>query len=69
MSSISGQDLCRALERHGWELKRIHGSHYIYAKSGSVVRLSVPVHGAASLKMGLLRALLKAAGLTEGDCR
>jgi predicted RNA binding protein YcfA (HicA-like mRNA interferase family) len=69
MSSISGRDLCKALERNGWELKRIHGSHHIYGKSGTVVRLSVPVHGATPLKIGLLRALLKSAGLGEGDCR
>lgn len=69
MSSISGKDLCRALERNGWELKRINGSHHIYAKAGSVVRLSVPVHGTTALKIGLLRALLKAAALTEADCR
>lgn len=69
MSSISGKDLCRTLERRGWELKRIHGSHHIYGKSGEAVRLSVPVHGATPLKIGLLRALLKAAGLVESDIR
>jgi predicted RNA binding protein YcfA (HicA-like mRNA interferase family) len=69
MSSISGKDLCRALERRGWELKRIHGSHHIYGKNGEAVRLSVPVHGSTPLKIGLLRALLKAAGLVEADVR
>ena len=67
MSAVSGKDLCRALERHGWQKLRINGSHHIYGKAGSVVRLSVPVHGATALKIGLLRALLKAAGLTEAE--
>lgn len=67
MKSISGKELARALERHGWTLLRVNGSHHIYGKAGSIVRLSVPVHGAVPLKLGLLRHLLKAADLTEAD--
>lgn len=37
------------------------------SKEGSIVRLSVPVHGATPLKIGLLKHLLKTAGLTESD--
>ncbi|SUS06519.1 conserved hypothetical protein [uncultured Defluviicoccus sp.] len=67
MKSMSGKQLCRVLEQHGWRLLRVHGSHHIYGKEGSVVRLSVPVHGNAPLKTGLLRHLLKSAGLGEHD--
>ncbi len=67
MKSFSGKDLCQVLERHGWSLLRIHGSHHIYGKAGSVVRVSVPVHGGKPLKAGLVRHLLNAAGLTESD--
>jgi hypothetical protein len=38
---------------------------YLYGKPGSVVRLSVPVHGNKPLKTGLLRHLVKMAGLRE----
>ncbi|HUT76866.1 MAG TPA: type II toxin-antitoxin system HicA family toxin, partial [Polyangia bacterium] len=51
----------------GWVLRRIRGSHHIYGKAGSVVRLSVPVHGDRPLKAGLLAHLLKSAGLAESD--
>ena len=37
------------LESHGWSLQRINGSHHIYAKAGSLVRISVPIHGNESL--------------------
>jgi predicted RNA binding protein YcfA (HicA-like mRNA interferase family) len=67
MKSISGGELARALERHGWSLRRINGSHHIYGKTGSNVRLSVPIHGSRPLKVGLLRHLLKSAGLSEDD--
>jgi predicted RNA binding protein YcfA (HicA-like mRNA interferase family) len=67
MSSISGRELAKALERQGWSLLRVNGSHHIYGKPGHRVRLSVPIHGNQPLKLGLLRHLLSAAGLTEED--
>jgi predicted RNA binding protein YcfA (HicA-like mRNA interferase family) len=63
MKALSGKDLSRLLEQHGWELARIQGSHHIYRKTGSTLRLSVPIHGNQALKKGLLRHLVKAAGL------
>jgi len=51
------------LESHGWSLQRINGSHHIYAKASSTVRISVPIHGNESLKVGLQRRLMKLAGL------
>ncbi len=67
MKTISGKELCKLLEQHQWELKRINGSHYIYSKQGSVVRLSVPVHSNKDLKLGLLKSLLKNAGISESE--
>ena len=67
MRSISGKDLARILERNGWTLRRVHGSHHIYGKPDTPVRLSVPVHGNSALKVGLLKHLVKRAGLTEAD--
>ena len=67
MKSISGKELARVLERHGWQLLRIQGSHHIYGRTGSEVHLSVSIHGNAPLKIGLLRHLIKIAGLQEND--
>lgn len=67
MKPISGKQLARLLEKHGWQLLRIQGSHHIYGKTGRIERLSVPVHGDRPLKMGLLHHLLRLAGLTESD--
>jgi predicted RNA binding protein YcfA (HicA-like mRNA interferase family) len=67
MKSVSGKEVARVLERHGWTLLRIQGSHHIYGKTGSVVRLSIPIHGNRPLKIGLLKHLLKMAGLKESD--
>ncbi|MCY2951023.1 MAG: type II toxin-antitoxin system HicA family toxin [Planctomycetota bacterium] len=65
MKSISGKELARLVEQHGWVLLRVHGSHHIYGKTGSIVRVSIPVHGNKPLKTGLLHHLLKTAGLSE----
>ncbi|HZT61328.1 MAG TPA: type II toxin-antitoxin system HicA family toxin [Pyrinomonadaceae bacterium] len=67
MKSVSGKELAKALERHGWTLLRVQGSHHIYGKAGSDVRLSVPVHGNQTLKVGLLRHLMKMGGLAEDE--
>lgn len=69
MRSVGGKRFSRILERHGWTLLRVHGSHHIYGKPGSIVRLSVPIHGDKPLKSGLLKHLLKMAGLGEDDLR
>jgi predicted RNA binding protein YcfA (HicA-like mRNA interferase family) len=67
MKSVTGREFARVLEENGWTLKRVQGSHHIYAKPGSVVRLSVPIHGNQPLKVGLLKHLLKISGLSEDD--
>ncbi|MBK9152881.1 MAG: type II toxin-antitoxin system HicA family toxin [Chloracidobacterium sp.] len=67
MKALSGKELCKTLERNGWLLLRIQGSHHIYGRTGTDVRLSVPVHKNQALKTGLFRHLVKLAGLTEKD--
>jgi predicted RNA binding protein YcfA (HicA-like mRNA interferase family) len=67
MKAVSGKEFAKLLERHGWTCLRVQGSHHIYGKPGSIVRLSVPVHGHKSLKIGLLKHLLKMAELSEDD--
>lgn len=67
MTSVSGRQLTRLLERNGWVLLRVHGSHHIYGKPGVAVRISVPMHEGRVMKTGLLRHILKTAGLDEQD--
>ena len=67
MKPLSGRDFARLVERRGWRLLCVNGSHHIYGKAGSPVRLSIPIHGAQQLKRGLLAHLAKQAGLTEEE--
>ena len=67
MKSVSGKELAKAVERRGWSLLRVTGSHHVYGKPGSFVRLSIPIHANKPLKLGLLKHLLKLAEMSESD--
>jgi predicted RNA binding protein YcfA (HicA-like mRNA interferase family) len=69
VKALSGKAFCRLLERHGWQLLRVQGSHHVYGKAGQRARISVPVHGNRPLKVGLQRHLLKLAGIDETETR
>jgi len=67
LKAVSGKRFCRLLELKGWMSKRITGSHHIYAKTGNLARISVPVHGNVPLKIGLQRHLMKIAEIVESE--
>lgn len=55
MKSVSGKEFAKVLERYGWSLLRIQGSHHIYAGLGvkfgcpspfAVIRRSKQVYSA-----------------------
>lgn len=67
MKSISGKKFTKLLERNGWILLRVNGSHHIYGKPGNIQRISVPIHGNKTLKTGLLKHFLKVSGISEDE--
>ncbi|MGC8712943.1 MAG: type II toxin-antitoxin system HicA family toxin [Leptodesmis sp.] len=67
MKSISGKQFAKILERKGWQLIRVQGSHHIYTKPGESIRISVPIHSNKDLKIGLLHHFMKQAHLSESD--
>lgn len=67
MKSVSGRDLARAVKQQGWVLLRVHGSHHIYGKQGSEVRLTIPMHENQVMVDGLQHHIMVTAGLSEAD--
>ena len=67
MKPVSGRAFAKAVERRGWQLLRINGSHHIYGKAGSTLRLTIPIHGHADLKRGLQQHLMKLAEIDESE--
>lgn len=67
MKSVSGKEFCKVVEKKGWVLKRINGSHYIYKKDGVEDLLVIPVHKNQDLKQGLLKSIMKIADISESE--
>ena len=67
MKQVTGKELARAVQRKGWVLARVHGSHHIFVFEGRRERIVIPIHGNRPLKIGLLRALMRIAGLEEDE--
>lgn len=67
MKQVSGKALIKIAGDHGWVLHRVKGSHHMMCKDGEPSILTIPVHSNKPLKFGLLKALMKQAGLTEED--
>ncbi len=59
---VSGAEAVKKLQRAGWTVMRQKGSHVMLIKPGYQWTLSVPQHD--EIGPGLLRKLLKQAGLT-----
>ena len=67
MKQVSGRELARIVQRGGWTLARIQGSHHIFTMPGRRERIVIPIHGNQPLKQGLLRSLMKIACLRDDD--
>jgi len=55
------------LEKKGWTLSRITGSHHIFIQPGSNLRITVPVHGNRDLKVGLQKVIMKQSAISEDE--
>jgi predicted RNA binding protein YcfA (HicA-like mRNA interferase family) len=64
---VSGKDVVRALQRGGFRLVHVRGSHhYLEPPSGGLL-VTVPVHGSRVLKPKTLKSILDHAGLTPDE--
>ena len=63
----SGKEIIKVFKTAGWTLDRIEGSHHILVKEGVDSILVIPVHGTKPIRVGLLKGLIKDAGLTNEE--
>ena len=59
--ALSGAEVVRLFEKHGWEVVHRKGSHIIMVKPGHMATLSIPDH--KEVAKGTLRQLFRAAGI------
>jgi predicted RNA binding protein YcfA (HicA-like mRNA interferase family) len=58
---MTGKEIIKLLERHGWKIIRVAGSHHRMGKGGA--RTTVPVHGKRDIGKGLLAAIERQTGV------
>jgi predicted RNA binding protein YcfA (HicA-like mRNA interferase family) len=63
LPSVSGTRIVRALERHGFKVARVAGSHHIMRHPDGR-GTTVPVHGNCDVAKGTLRGILNDVGMT-----
>jgi predicted RNA binding protein YcfA (HicA-like mRNA interferase family) len=56
-------EVLRGLMRHGWYIERQNGSHVILKHPARTDFIVFPDHGSAELGTGLMRKIMKQAGL------
>ena len=66
LPQLSAHEIIRLLQRHGFSLERQSGSHAVYRHPNGRWT-TVPIHGKRDIGRGLLRRILKDAGLTPED--
>jgi len=64
---VSGKDVVRALERGGFRLVHVRGSHHYLEPPGGGLVVTVPVHGSRVLKPKTMKSILGQAGLTADE--
>jgi predicted RNA binding protein YcfA (HicA-like mRNA interferase family) len=68
LPAVKPKELVRALEREGWQLDRVRGSHHILVHPEQRRALTIPVHN-RELKTGTLASILRVAGITREELR
>jgi predicted RNA binding protein YcfA (HicA-like mRNA interferase family) len=63
---IKGKELIRALERAGFRIDRVRGSH-VFLKHPDARATAVPLHSRETIGPGLLRAILRDVEMTPSQ--
>jgi len=63
---LSSHKLIKILQRAGFKIIRQKGSHVIMMNDKNI-RIVIPVHPGEDVKAGLIRAVIKEAGLSRQD--
>ena len=63
--TINSRELIRLLEAAGWQLVRVRGSHHQFKNPAKPGLVTVP-HPKKDLGTGLVKAILKQAGIRQG---
>lgn len=60
---LSGRDVCRILEQHGFRLVRQRGSHIVMQRRTDLGTVTVPVPDHPELRIGTLQSIIRQSGV------
>jgi len=67
LPSLSPRKVIMILEKKGFILKRVTGSHYIFAHPETKRRVTVPCHSGHDVARGTLLQILEDAGISRDE--
>jgi len=67
LRSLSGKDVCKILEAHGFLEVRRKGSHIVMQKRLPNTTVTVPVPNHKSLKRGTLMSIIRQSGISKTE--
>jgi predicted RNA binding protein YcfA (HicA-like mRNA interferase family) len=66
LPGVAPRQAARALDRAGWRLDRVKGSHHVFRHPNRPGRVVVPMHG-RDLAKGTLNQIVNGSGLTRDE--
>ena len=64
---LSGRDVCKILESHGFKEVRRRGSHVVMQRKTDAGTVTVPVPDHPELKLGTLQSIIRQSGVPRTE--
>ncbi|MDH4185678.1 MAG: type II toxin-antitoxin system HicA family toxin [Nitrospira sp.] len=62
---LSGRDVCRILEQHGFQIVRQRGSHIVMQRLSAIGTVTVPVPDHSEIRIGTLQSIIRQSGVSR----
>jgi len=62
---LSGRDICRILEQHGFQVVRQRGSHIAMQRRTDLGTVTVPIPDHTEIKIGTLQSIIRQSGVAR----
>ena len=60
---LSGQDICRILEQHDFQIVRQRGSHIVMQRRTDFGTVTVPIPDHSEIRIGTLQSIIRQSGV------
>jgi len=64
---LSGREVCRILNQHGFAEVRRRGSHIVMQRRTPAGTVTVPVPDHNEIRIGTLQSIIRQSGISRGD--